>query len=74
MSQNLQRFSRIGRMIVALAAVCVMGLVVVTGLPPAVVQGAKDGWLERLAPDDQIDALERQLRGFDTAMAEVGSL
>jgi hypothetical protein len=43
-----------------------------TGVPTTVAQGAKSGWLGRLAPDAQIDALDRQLRGFDMAMAEVG--
>jgi hypothetical protein len=57
---------------ITLAVVCVLGLAVVTGLPTTLAQGTKDGWLERLAPDDQTDALERQLRGFDAAMVEVG--
>jgi hypothetical protein len=35
--------------------------------PPA----AEKGWLVRLAPDARTPAIERQLRGFETAMAEV---
>jgi hypothetical protein len=58
-------------MIISLAVVRVMGLAVVTGPPTTVAQGVKDGWLERLTPDAQIDALEQQLRGFDMAMVEV---
>jgi hypothetical protein len=30
------------------------------------------GWLKALSPDKQIDAISRQLRGFDMAMVEVG--
>lgn len=29
------------------------------------------GWLRKLPPDQQIDAIDRQLRGFDMAMFEV---
>lgn len=29
------------------------------------------GWLKKLPPDQQIDAIDRQLRGFDMAMFEV---
>ena len=35
--------------------------------PPA----AEKGWLVRLAPDARTPAIERQLRGFETTMAEV---
>ncbi|MEX2220859.1 MAG: hypothetical protein WEG40_03600 [Candidatus Rokuibacteriota bacterium] len=31
----------------------------------------KGGWYLRLAPDARVAAIERQLRGFETAMAEV---
>ena len=30
------------------------------------------GWLKKLPPDQQVDAIDRQLRGFDMAMFEVG--
>ena len=30
------------------------------------------GWLKKVPPDQQIDAIDRQLRGFDMAMFEVG--
>jgi hypothetical protein len=30
------------------------------------------GWLKQLPPDKQIDAIDRQFRGFDMAMVEVG--
>jgi hypothetical protein len=30
------------------------------------------GWLRALPPDQQINAIDRQLRGFDMAMVEVG--
>lgn len=30
------------------------------------------GWLKVLSPDKQIEAIDRQLRGFDMAMVEVG--
>jgi len=32
---------------------------------------AKGGWLQRLGPDARVAAIERQLRGFETTMAEV---
>ena len=32
---------------------------------------AKDGWLVKLAPDARTEAIQRQLRGFETTMAEV---
>jgi hypothetical protein len=31
----------------------------------------KGGWLVRLGPDARVQAIERQLRGFETTMAEV---
>jgi hypothetical protein len=72
MSRHLQRLGRTEVVIISLAIVCVIGYTWLTGLPITVAQGVKDGWLGRLAPEAQIDALERQLRGFDMAMAEVG--
>lgn len=36
------------------------------GSPPAA------GWLKALPPDKQIEAIDRQLRGFDMAIIEVG--
>jgi hypothetical protein len=72
MSRYLKRFGRTGVVIIALAVVCVIGRAVMTGVPSTVAQSPKGGWLGRLAPDAQIDALDRQLRGFDMAMAEVG--
>ena len=32
---------------------------------------AKGGWLVKLAPDARTEAIQRQLRGFETTMAEV---
>ncbi len=41
--------------------------------PPPHSHGAADkgGWYRRLAPDARAAAIERQLRGFETTMAEV---
>jgi hypothetical protein len=36
--------------------------------PPSMDKG---GWLTRLGPDARVAAIERQLRGFETTMAEV---
>jgi hypothetical protein len=69
---NRKRFGRTGTVIIALAVVYVLGCTLVTGLSITVAQGVKDGWLGRRAPDEQTEALERQLRGFDMAMVEVG--
>ena len=38
--------------------------------PPAPATN-KGGWLVRLGPDARVAAIERQLRGFETTMAEV---
>ena len=34
-------------------------------------EAAKGGWLVKLAPDARTEAIQRQLRGFETTMAEV---
>jgi hypothetical protein len=72
MARDVKRDGHARTVTITLAVVCVMGLVVVTGLPTTLAQGVKVGWLARLTPDAQAGALERQLRGFDAAMVEVG--
>ena len=55
----------------AFAAVTLMGTAPYVGaaeLPPPPKAG---GWLKKLPADQQIEAIDRQLRGFDAAMAEV---
>jgi hypothetical protein len=63
-------------------ALVALGMLVGSGLVLAWAQGhthdhGKDhhdhaaGWLVRLGPDARIEAIERQLRGFETTMAEV---
>jgi hypothetical protein len=34
-------------------------------------EASKDNWLVKLSPDARTDAVQRQLRGFETTMAEV---
>jgi hypothetical protein len=48
------------------AALAGSALAQAPGAPPAA------GWLKALPPDKQIEAIDRQLRGFDMAMIEVG--
>ena len=67
------------RLLLALAlAVVLLGLGAAAGWEAARAQHVhshmamnKPGWLLRLAPDARPAAIERQLRGFDTTMAEV---
>lgn len=67
------------RVLVALAvAALLLGLGAAAGWEAARAQHVhshmamnKPGWLVRLAPDARPAAIERQLRGFDTTMAEV---
>lgn len=48
------------------AALSATAIAQAPGSPPAA------GWLKALPPDKQIEAIDRQLRGFDMAMIEVG--
>lgn len=68
----LRRFGRMGAVILALSGVFLMGLLWLSGTATLVAQGATGGWLAPLAPEAQREAIERQLRGFDVTMAEVG--
>jgi hypothetical protein len=55
----------------AFAAIALIGGAFYAGaaeLPPPPKPG---GWLKKLPPDQQTDAIDRQLRGFDMAMFEV---
>lgn len=62
-------------LIAGLAAIAAMSAVA-TGLSIGNAQAPSSpptaGWLRKLPPDQQIDAIDRQLRGFDMAMVEVG--
>lgn len=57
---------------VALSGLFLTGLLWLAGAATAMAQGATGGWLAPLGPEAQREALERQLRGFDVTMAEVG--
>lgn len=52
----------------AVALVGTTSFVGATELPPPPKAG---GWLKKLPPDQQMEAVDRQLRGFDMAMFEV---
>ena len=54
----------------AVAAAGVLGLGIAYAQTPNPPRAA--GWLKALPPDKQIEAIDRQLRGFDMAMFEVG--
>jgi hypothetical protein len=51
-------------------AVALLILALGAGLRAAHAQSA-GGWLRALPPEKQIDAIDKQLRGFDMAMFEV---
>jgi hypothetical protein len=67
------------RPFLSLAAAAVLGVGVAAGWEAVRAQGhthshgAPDttGWYRRLGPDARVAAIERQLRGFETTMAEV---
>jgi hypothetical protein len=72
--------SRIRSFLVMAVAAAVVGLGAAAGWEAVRAQGHshphpppadKGGWYVRLAPDARAAAIERQLRGFETAMAEV---
>lgn len=71
--------SRIRSFLVVAVAAAVVGLGAAAGWEAVRAQGhmhmhgAMDqgGWYKRLSPDARAAAIERQLRGFETAMAEV---
>jgi hypothetical protein len=71
MVQRLRGIGHAGVVTVILSGFLLMGLVWFSGSPATIAQGAKGGWLAPLAPEAQLEALERQLRGFDMAMFEV---
>lgn len=54
--------------LMAVAGMLGLGVVYAQELPPRPPAG---GWLKSLPPDKQIEAIDRQLRGFDMAMFEV---
>lgn len=57
---------------VSLYTSLILSLTVMAALPTnAEVPKMKAGWLSQLPPDEQIAAIDRQLRGFDAAMFEV---
>ena len=72
MMQMLRRLGRVSVVTIILSGLLVMGVMLFSGWRSTVVQGATDGWLAPLAPEAQRQAIERQLRGFDATMAEVG--
>jgi len=72
MARMSHRFGRMGAVTVILSGLLVMGVTFFSGWPNTVAQGVTDGWLAPLAPEAQRQAIERQLRGFDVTMAEVG--
>ncbi|HSB42396.1 MAG TPA: hypothetical protein VLK28_11230 [Methylomirabilota bacterium] len=65
--------------LIAAVAAAVVGLGVAAGLEAVRAQGhthapastEAGGWYKRLGPDARAAAIERQLRGFETTMAEV---
>ena len=65
--------------LIAVVAAAVLGLGVAAGLEAVRAQGhthapaspEAGGWYKRLGPDARAAAIERQLRGFETTMAEV---
>jgi hypothetical protein len=72
--------SRIRSFLVMAVAAAVVGLGAAAGWEAVRAQGHshshsqpadKGGWYVRLAPDARAAAIERQLRGFETTMAEV---
>ncbi len=73
--------SRIRSFLVMAVAAALLGLGAAAGWEAVRAQGhthshshgAADpgGWYKRLSPDARAAAIERQLRGFETAMAEV---
>jgi hypothetical protein len=73
------RLDRRTRSVLAIAGAAVLlGLGATAGWEAARAQSHvhmpemdKTGWLVRLAPDKRTAAIERQLRGFETTMAEV---
>jgi hypothetical protein len=75
----MTRFDPRTRSVLALAvAAALLGLGAAAGWQAARAQSHvhmpemdKGGWLVRLAPDARSAAIERQLRGFETTMAEV---
>jgi len=72
MVQMLRRLGRVSAVTIVLSGFLVMGVTLFSDWRITVVQGATDGWLAPLAPEAQRQAIERQLRGFDVTMAEVG--
>jgi hypothetical protein len=72
--------SRPRALVIALGAVVVLATGAVAAWTVATAQmhqhqhgaePAKSGWLVKLAPDARPEAIQRQLRGFETTMAEV---
>ncbi len=73
--------SRIGVTLVMSVAAALVGLGAAAGWEAVRAQSHshmhshdapdKGGWLKRLGPDARVAAIERQLRGFETTMAEV---
>jgi hypothetical protein len=68
MVQRLRGIGHAGVVTGILSGFLLMGLVWFSGSPATIAQGAKGGWLAPLAPEAQLEALERQLRGFDMAI------
>jgi hypothetical protein len=60
----------VGVIAASLIAVGAIGLRVAAAQVPNPPRAS--GWLKALPPDRQIEAIDRQLRGFDMAMVEVG--
>jgi hypothetical protein len=71
--------SRLRALVIALGAVGLLATGAVATWTVATAQmqhqhgaePAKGGWLVKLAPDARPEAIQRQLRGFETTMAEV---
>jgi hypothetical protein len=72
MAQICRGINRGGAVTVIVSGFLLMGIVLFSGRPGSLAQDAKGGWLAPLAPEVQREAIERQLRGFDVTMAEVG--
>ena len=68
MSERRRRFGWRTLTLHFVAVLAITGVVYaqMPGPPPAA------GWLKALPPDRQVNAIDRQLRGFDAAMVEVG--
>jgi hypothetical protein len=68
----LHKFGRFNVVTLILSGPFLMGLLWLSGTATLMAQVATGGWLAPLAPEAQREAIERQLRGFDVTMAEVG--